>query len=192
MSNDHGSLSHGSSLPQPSGDATTTADKSSGTLAEAIDRHLKPAPSQQPAAAPYLARERRLVWVRPEAKQLPWLRERFHRRQDPPPVMGGWVHAWTADAAGRPVRTFTATATSLEDYADQWGTSTWCGLVTCPREAVAPQTIRCGAASRPAHQVLGHMLAAGMELADVYPACFANGNQYLGFTSLNGRRDHDL
>lgn len=111
-------------------------------------RGTHPSPSQKKMHRPDLEREAEITWVIPEAeaRQLPWLRERFlssrPKRRD--------LVAYTSDARGRCIRCWFSRPEDQDAY--QRLVSQGCG--TAPLEAVHPPSIEVGRPALPAHPFL--------------------------------------
>lgn len=102
-------------------------------------------PSQKRMHRPALEREADIVWVLPEqqARQLPWLRERFPTTR---PKRSDLI-AYSTDARGRCVRAWFSRPEDRDAYAELLRKG--CG--TAPIEGVWPPSIQLGHASQPAH-----------------------------------------
>ncbi len=102
-------------------------------------------PSQRRQHRPDLEREACIIWLMPEAeaRQLPWLRERFGK---PSPRQRGLV-ARSTTCSGRSIRFWTSTP---EDR-DAYQRLLQAGAGTAPIEAVWPPSIAAGQPAQPAH-----------------------------------------
>lgn len=96
-----------------------------------------------------------LVWLKPQAKAPPWLRETFPHVRRRSPV----VWAVTTDSRGRVVREFVVSDQTLEAYAQLQRQ----GAGTCPIEAVTVSSIAAGQPAEPAHPWILAQLA-GVQL----------------------------
>lgn len=102
-------------------------------------------PSQKRMHRPALEREVQITWVLPEgeARQLPWLRERFPTTR---PKRSDLI-AYSTDARGRCIRAWFSRPEDQAAYDELLRR----GAGTAPIEAVWPPSIAAGRPSQPAH-----------------------------------------
>jgi hypothetical protein len=105
-------------------------------------------PSQKRMHRPALEQEVQITWLlpEPEARQLPWLRERFWGKRPKRPDL----IAYSTDARGRCIRCWLSRPEDRHAYAELLRKG--CG--TAPIEAVHPPTIAVGQPALPAHPFL--------------------------------------